>query len=51
MSEEEQVDVKNKMKNIRTFFMRLADDDRLKEDDGGGGKEESMVTHRMCGVR
>ena len=31
MSKKEQVDVKNKMKNIRTFFMRLTDDDRSQE--------------------
>ena len=31
MSTKEQVDVKNKMKNIRTFFMRLTDDDRSQE--------------------
>ena len=49
MNTKEQAEVKNKMKNIRTFFMKLTADDKLKEDDGGGGKERNMMMPKEVG--
>ena len=50
MSKREQAGVKNKMKNIRSFFMRLTAEDNVKEDDGDDGKERDiMISKKVRG--